>query len=70
MKAYFFAFIDKSVPIENTKLSKKMVKDLKQVLKTPKSGTALKEHNAFLFLAADKPVEKQIDPELIEQTQA
>ena len=70
MKAYFSALIDKSVPIENTKLSKKIVKDLKQVLKTPKSGTALKEHNAFLFLAADKPVEKQIDPKLIEQTHA
>ena len=70
MKAYFSALIDKSVPAENSKLSKNMVKDLKKVLKTSKSGTKLKEHNAFLFLAAEKPVEKLIDPKLIEQTQA
>ena len=58
MKAYFSALIDKSVPLENSKLSKKLCKDLKKLLKTPKSSISLKEHNTFLFLTADKPVEK------------
>jgi hypothetical protein len=62
MKAYFSALIDKSVPLENSKLSKKLGKDLKKLLKTSKSNISLKEHNTFLFLIADKPGEKPIDP--------
>jgi len=69
MKAYFSALIDKSVPSENSKLSKNLVKDLKKLLKTPKSSINLKEHNAFIFLAADKPVEKPFDPKIIEEIQ-
>lgn len=69
MKAYFSALIDKSVPSENSKLSKNLIKDLKKLLKTPKSSINLKEYNAFIFLAADKPVEKPIDPKLIEEIQ-
>jgi putative ABC transport system ATP-binding protein len=69
MKAYFSALIDKSVPLENSKLSKKLGKDLKKLLKTSKSSISLKEHNTFLFLTADKPVEKPIDPKIIEETQ-
>lgn len=69
MKAYFSAMIDKSVPLENSKLSKKLGRDLKKLLKTSKSSISLKEHNTFLFLTADKPVEKPIDPKIIEETQ-
>jgi len=69
MKAYFSALIDKSVPSENSKLSKNLVKDLKKLLKTPKSSVNFKEHNAFIFLAADKPIEKPFDPKTIEKIQ-
>jgi putative ABC transport system ATP-binding protein len=69
MKAYFSALIDKSVPSENSKLSKNLIKDLKKLLKTPKSSINLKEHNAFIFLAADKPIEKPFDPKIIEEIQ-
>ena len=67
MKAYFSALIDKSVPSENSKLAKNLIKDLKKPLKTPKSGINLKEHNAFIFLAADKSMEKPFDPKLLEE---
>jgi len=69
MKAYFSALIDKSVPSENSKLAKNLIKDLKKLLKTSKSGINLKEHNAFIFLAADKPMEKPFDPKLLEEIQ-
>jgi putative ABC transport system ATP-binding protein len=69
MRAYFSALIDKSVPSENSKLSKNLIKDLKKLLKTPKSSINLKEHNAFIFLGADKPVEKPFDPKIIEEIQ-
>jgi len=69
MKAYFSALIDKAVPSENSKLSKNLIKDLKKLLKTPKSSINLKEHNAFIFLYADKPIEKPFDPKIIEEIQ-
>lgn len=69
MKAYFSALIDKSLPSENSKLSKNLTKDLKKLLKIPKSSVNLKEHNAFIFLGADKPVEKPLDSKIIEEVQ-
>jgi len=69
MKAYFSALIDKTVLSENSKLSKKLIKDLKKLLKTPKSKINLKEHNTFIFLAADKPLEKPSDPKIIKEVQ-
>jgi len=69
MKAYFSALIDQSVPSENSKLSKTLIRDLKKLLKTPKSSINLKEHNALIFLGADKPIEKPFDPKIIEETQ-
>jgi len=69
MKAYFSALIDKSIPSENSKLSKNLIKDLKKLLKTPKSNINLKEHNAFIFLYADKTIEKPFDPKIIEEIQ-
>ena len=70
MKAYFSALIDKSVPSENSKLAKNLIKDLKKPLKTPRSSINFKEHNAFIFLAADKPLEKPFDPKILEEIQS
>ncbi len=69
MKTYFSALIDKSVPSENAKLSRNLIKDLKKLLKTSKSNVNLREHNAFIFLAAAKPIEKPIAPKIIEEIQ-
>jgi putative ABC transport system ATP-binding protein len=69
MKAYFSALIDKSTPRETLKLSKKLSKELKKLLKTPKSNIVLKEHNAFLFLAAEKHLKKPLDPKILENVQ-
>ena len=70
MKVYFSALIDKSVPSESSKLAKNLIKDLKNPLKTPKSSINFKEHNAFFFLAADKPIEKPFNPKLLEEIQS
>lgn len=70
MKAYFSALIDKSVPSENSKLAKNLIKDLKKTLKTPKSSINFKEHNAFIFLAADKPLEKPFGPDILKEIQS
>lgn len=70
MKAYFSALIDKSVPSENSKLAKNLIKDLRNPLKTPKSSVNFKEHNAFIFLAADKPLEKPFGPEILKEIQS
>ena len=69
MKAYFSALIDKSVPSENSKLSKKIVKDVKKLLKAPKSNIKLKEHNTFIFIVADKTLDDPIDPKRMKKTQ-
>ncbi len=69
MKAYFSALIDKSVPSENSKLARNLIKDLRKPLKIPKSNMNFKEHNAFIFLAADKPLEKPFDPKKLEAIQ-
>ena len=61
MKAYFSALIDKSFPSENVKLSKSLIKDLKKLLKAPKSNVNLKEHNTFVFIVVDKPGEEPAD---------
>jgi len=69
MKAYFSALVDKSVPSENYKLAKNLIKDLKKSLKIPKSSINFKEHNAFIFLAADKPIEEPFESKIIEEIQ-
>ena len=69
MKAYFSALIDKSVLSENSKLVKNLIKNLKKSLKTPKSSVNFKEHNTFIFLVAEKPMEKLLDPKVIEEIQ-
>ncbi|UCE95862.1 MAG: ABC transporter ATP-binding protein [Candidatus Bathyarchaeota archaeon] len=62
MKAFFSALIDKSIPSENQKLAKNITKHLKRHLKTSKLKIDFKEHNAFIFLAADKPLEEPFSP--------
>jgi ABC-type lipoprotein export system ATPase subunit len=69
MKTYFAALIDKSVPSENSKLAKKMRRDLKKSLKISRSSLDFKEHNTFVFLAAEKSLKKPLDPQTIERTE-
>ena len=69
MKAYYSAIIDKSTFSENAKLSKKLAETLKRNLKTHKSKIQRKEFNTFIFLSAEKQLEKTIDSKTIEQTQ-
>jgi putative ABC transport system ATP-binding protein len=70
MKVYFSALIDKSVPLENSKLSKTLEADLRKVLRAGKSGVTAKEHNAFLFFAAEKSMDKSVDPKKMEEAWA
>ena len=69
MKAYFSALIDKSVPSENAKLSKKLTGTLKRNLETRKSKIQRKELNTFIFLSAEKQLQKTLDSKTIEETQ-
>ena len=69
MKAYYSALIDKSALSENAKLSKNLAETLKRNLKTRKSKIQRKEINTFIFLSAEKQLQKTIDSKTIEQTQ-
>ncbi|UCH03075.1 MAG: hypothetical protein JSV20_04685, partial [Candidatus Bathyarchaeota archaeon] len=69
MKAYISALIDVSTPAETSKLTKNLIKDFSNTLKTPTSSINLKELNALIFLAADKPVEKPLNPTILEELQ-
>jgi putative ABC transport system ATP-binding protein len=64
MKAYFGALVDKSVPKQNLQLADKIEKEIKKKIK--KSTINKKEHNTFLFLAAEKKLEKPLQPETLE----
>lgn len=68
MKAYYSALIDKSTPSENTKLSKNLAAAIKRNL-ARKSKIQRKEFNTFIFLSAEKQLQKTLDSHLIEQTQ-
>ncbi|MCW4053251.1 MAG: ABC transporter ATP-binding protein, partial [Candidatus Bathyarchaeota archaeon] len=70
MKVYFSALIDKSVPSENSKLAKKLIKHLKKPLKIPESNLNFKEHNTFIFLAAEKPLEEPFSAETLKEIQS
>ena len=70
MKAYFAALIDKSVSPENSKLSRKLQRDLKKALKIPSSSVKCNEHNAFLFLGVEKPHKTPIAPKTVENIEA
>ena len=66
MKVYFSALIDKSVSPENSKLARKLQRDLKKNLKIPSSSVNCNLHNAFIFLGAEKPNKKPFDPKTAE----
>ena len=70
MKTYFAALINKSTTSENSKLSKRLLKDLKKSLKIPSSNLHFKEHNTFIFLAGDNPLKKPLDQEEMEKVEA
>ena len=69
MKVHFSALIDKSIPSENSKLAKKLMKDLKKSLKLTKSSVKYKEHNALIFLTAQKSIEKPLESKTIKEIQ-
>jgi putative ABC transport system ATP-binding protein len=69
MKAYYSALIDKSALSENARLSKNLSEALKRNLNTHKSKIQRKEFNTFIFLSAEKQLQKTIDSKTIEQTQ-
>jgi putative ABC transport system ATP-binding protein len=68
MKAYYSALIDKSAVSENAKLSKNLSVTLKRNL-TRKSKVQRKEVNTFLFLSAEKQLQKTLDSKNIELIQ-
>ncbi len=68
MKAYYSALIDKSAVSENAKLSKNLSATLKRNL-SRKSKIQRKEFNTFIFLSAEKKLQKTLDSKTIEQTQ-
>ncbi|MHA2059733.1 MAG: ABC transporter ATP-binding protein [Candidatus Ranarchaeia archaeon] len=70
MKAFFSTLIDKLVPSDNSKLANNLIKDITKSLKTPKSSVNCKERNAFIFIAADKPLENPFDLKIIEEIQS
>jgi putative ABC transport system ATP-binding protein len=70
MKTYFSALINVSASTENSKLAKNLIKDLKKTLKTPTSSINLKEHNTLIFFAADKPLDKPLDPTILKELQS
>jgi len=70
MKTYFAALINKSMVSENSKLANKLLGELKKSLKIPNSNLHFKEHNTFIFLAADNPLKKPLGQEAIEKIEA
>ncbi len=68
MKTFYSALIDKSAA-ENTKLYKSLSTALKKNLKVRKNNVQLKEFNTFIFLSAEKQLQKSLDPKTLEQTQ-
>jgi putative ABC transport system ATP-binding protein len=70
MNTYFSALRDVSASSENPKLAKKLIKSFQKTLKIPASRINLKEHNAFIFVAADKSPEKSFDHTILEELQS
>jgi putative ABC transport system ATP-binding protein len=69
MKSYISALIDKTTPLENSKLVKKLQTDLKKSLNIPRSTITSKEHNTFLFLGAEKTLKKSLNQQKIKETE-
>ena len=69
MKAYISALIDVSIPAETSKLTKNLIKGVQKTLKTSKSQIKMKQHNALIFIAADKSFDKSLTPIILEKLQ-
>ena len=67
MKAYFGAIIDKTDSKLNSKLVDSIQKEFKKNLK--KSTVNKKEHNTFLFMRAEKSLEKSLELTTLEKTE-
>ena len=67
MKAYFGALIDKTDSKQNLKLADKIQKEIRKNFK--KSTVNKKEHNTFLFLRAENPLEKPLELKTLEKTE-
>jgi putative ABC transport system ATP-binding protein len=65
MKAYFGTLIDKSISKQNSQLADKIEKEFRKKIKKP--TISKKEHNTFLFLGAEKNLEKPLPPETLEK---
>lgn len=70
MKAYFAALIERSDSQENSKLCKRLKRDLKKNLKISNSNVHCKIHNTFLFLSAERINGKRFEPKIAEDTEA
>jgi putative ABC transport system ATP-binding protein len=67
MKAYISALIDVSIPAETSKLAKNLIKGVQKTLKTSKSQIKMKQHNALIFVTADKSFDKSLTPIILEE---
>ena len=70
MKVYFAALINKSASPENSKLSRRLQKDVKKSFKIPSSSVNCKIHNSFIFIGAQKNDKKPFDPKTAENIEA
>ncbi len=65
MKAYFGAIIDKSLSKQNSQLADKIKNEFRKNFR--KATVSKKEHNTFLFLRAEKSLEKAAEMETLEK---
>ena len=65
MKAYFGAIIDNSLSKQNSQLADKIKKEFRKNFR--KAIVSKKEHNTFLFLRAEKSLEKPAEMETLEK---
>lgn len=65
MKAYFGAIIDKSLSKQNSQLADKIQNEFKKNFRN--ATVSKKEHNTFLFMRAEKSLEKAAEIETLEK---
>ena len=65
MKAFFGAIIDKSLSKQNSQLADKIKNEFRKNFR--KAAVSKKEHNTFLFLRAEKSLEKATEIETLEK---
>jgi putative ABC transport system ATP-binding protein len=65
MKVYAAALIDKSLRSNNAKLQKRLTKEMRKSLRTPRSAVTSKELNAFIFICGKKQSDEPISSKVI-----